>query len=95
MNTLLAETVEKEVIAIMVGYCQNLEIVVPAPINADFIPGNFIKSHVLLTAIGDIAVALNVEIPPECYIFFEKATRRQLSIGETVDKILKVAITEK
>ena len=95
MNTLLAETVEKEVIAIIADYCQNLEIEVQTPVSAGFIPGNFIKSHVLLTAISDIAAVLDVQIPPECYIFFEKTKRKQLSIKETVEKILKVAINEK
>ena len=95
MNTLQAEQIEKEVIAIITDYCQILELEVPTSINKNFVPGNFIKSHVLLAAISDIAVALDVEIPPECYVFFEKSERRQLSIKETVEKILKVAVTEK
>lgn len=94
MNTLQAAIVENELTALIKDYCETLELDLPKTIDSDFIPGNFIKSQVLLTAICDIAVILNVEIPNNCYVFFEKNQRRQLSIKETVQKILEVAISE-
>lgn len=95
MNTLQAPVVENELTSLIKDYCQNLGLDLPKTIDGDFIPGNFIKSQVLITAICDIAAILNVEIPNNCYIFFEKKERRQLSIKETVQKILEVAINEK
>ncbi len=88
MITLEAEIIEKEVISIVEEICGTLKI--EAIIDGQFCPGNYIKSQVLLDAIGIIEEALGITIPNDCYIFSEK-NRTQLSIKDTVKKILKEA----
>ncbi|MGF6849430.1 hypothetical protein QFZ51_004665 [Chitinophaga sp. W3I9] len=88
--TLQIEIVEKQLVTILKDYCERLEI--PEKVDSDFFPGNFIKSQVLLTAICEVELALEVVIPNECYIFCEK--RRQLSVKEVAQKILEIAKVE-
>jgi len=54
-------------------------------------PSAFFKSQVLVTAIGRIAAALDIEIPLNCYIFFDKRANKQLTIKEATQKLLKEA----
>jgi hypothetical protein len=95
MSSLKTDIVENKLISIILDYCKILEMDIPEKVNADFVPGKYIKSHVLLTAISDISLVLDIEIPNNCYIFFDSALRKQLSIKETVQKILRVAINAK
>ena len=88
MATLQTELVEEEVIEIVKQICSILKI--DATIDAECRPGDIIKSQVLLTAIGNIENTLGIKIPNDCYIFCDK-NRKQLSIKETVAKIIKVA----
>ncbi len=88
MKTLEADIVEEEVIAVVKEICEALKI--SAVIDSEFCPGDYIKSQVLLDSITTIGDALGVTIPNECYVFSDK-NRKQLSIKETVQKIIKVA----
>jgi len=67
----------------------NLEVVV----DSDCSPGNIIgmSSQVLITVMGKIEEALDVSIPDTCYIFHDKVTKRQLTIKEAADKLIKIA----
>ena len=60
-------------------------------VNTDICPGSFFKSQILVTAIGRIAKALEIIIPENCYIFFDKKLQKQLSIKEAAQKLLKEA----
>lgn len=82
-----AEIVEEEVIKVIAEICNELDI--DAEIHQDFIPGNVIKSVILLSFISAIADALHINIPNNCYIFCDK-DQNQLSIKETVAKIIYV-----
>lgn len=58
-------------------------------IDIDCIPGNLIRSQVLLTAMGRIGSALGVTIPNNRYIFHD-TKKRQLTIKEAAQKLLNV-----
>ncbi len=88
MITIESDIIEKEVSAVIKEICTELEI--DAVIDGKFRPGDFIKSQVLLDTISTIEEALKIIIPNEVYIFSEK-DRKQLSIEETVQKIINVA----
>lgn len=88
MITIEPELIEEELIAVITEICTELEI--DGIINKDFRPGDYIKSQVLLDTISAIEEALNIIIPNEVYIFSEK-NHKQLSIEETVQKIIIVA----
>lgn len=87
MKILQDEKVEEEVITIVKEICEALKI--NAVVDSEFCPGNYIKSQVLLDSITTIGDALGVIIPNEYYVFSDK--KKQLSIKETVQKIIKVA----
>lgn len=83
------ELVEKEIINVIKEI--NNQINIKEVVDADFCPGTFIPSQVLLTQIGRIGKMLNVVIPDNCYIFHDKTTSRQLSVKEAVQKLIKEA----
>lgn len=88
MVTLAEVQIKEEVTKVVKEICSKLKIDVV--VDADFCPGEYIKSQILLTFIGSIADALSVTIPNDSYIFSDK-NQKQLSIKETAQKILKVA----
>jgi len=92
MITLQSDIVEKEVIKVVKEICDALKI--DAVINNVCRPGDIIKSQVLLTVIDTIGEALGVKIPKDSYIFREK-NHKELSIKETAQKIINVAVYEK
>lgn len=87
MKTLNPDIVEEQVVAVVKEICEALKIEVV--IDGEFCPGNFIKSQVLLDTISTIEDALGITIPNEHYVFSEK--KKQLSVKEAVQKIIKVA----
>ena len=91
MKLLKAEIVEQEVANVVKEICSVLKI--EAVIDSECFPGTIIKSQVLLSVIGSIADALGVIIPNDCYIFREK-NLKELTIKETAQKIIQVAIYE-
>lgn len=80
---------EKEIIKIIKEINDTLEAGVA--VDSECCPGVFFKSQVLVTAIGRVAAALNVIIPNNCYIFFNKQAHKQLSIKESALKLIKEA----
>lgn len=58
-------------------------------------PGNFLASQILVTIMARIGRALEISIPDNCYIFHDKKTKRQLTITEATQKLLKEATYEK
>ena len=65
-------------------------------ITKEFIPGKCgIQSQILVTVMGRIANKLGVNIPDNCYIFHDKKHRKQLSIKQAAQKLLKVVKNEK
>ena len=58
-------------------------------IDGEFCPGAFIRSQILVNVIGRIARVLDIIIPPSCYIFHDKQLKKQLTIKEAVQKLLK------
>lgn len=64
---------------------------IDATISSDVCPGSIgITSQVLITIMGRIGNKLGVAIPNNCYIFYDKKSRRQLSIKEATHKLIKV-----
>ncbi|WP_293295213.1 hypothetical protein [Allomuricauda sp.] len=48
-----------------------------------------ISSQVLVSVMGLLEAKLEVEIPANCYIFYDKTKNKQLSIKEAALKLLK------
>lgn len=86
METLQAEKIEMEIINIIKGLCEKLNI--DETVNSDFCPGTFIRSHVLVSIVPEIEIKTGITIPLECYIFNDK-DNNPLSIKNAVDKLLK------
>ncbi|RZK12936.1 MAG: hypothetical protein EOO46_01220 [Flavobacterium sp.] len=82
------EVIEQEVIKVLEEINEALEA--NAIIDENCRPGNFFKSHALVTAIDRIADVLEITIPLNCYIFFDKKTLTQLTIKEATLKLIKV-----
>ena len=60
-------------------------------ITTDVCPGTVgIQSQILVTVMGRIARKLDINIPDNCYIFHDRNPRRQLSIREAAQKLIKV-----
>lgn len=83
------EMAEQKIVKIIEEIRDTLEVDVS--IDGNCSPGFFFKSQVLVTAIGRVAVALNVIIPDKCYIFFDKQKNKQLTIKEAAQKLIKEA----
>ena len=68
------------------------ELETEVTINGECRPGAFFKSNVLVTAINRVANVLEVIIPDNCYIFFDKKEHKQLSVREAALKVREKAI---
>jgi len=90
MEALKLEQIEKEVINIIKEVCKKQKI--DEEVDAEFCPGKFIMSQVLVSITPEIEIKLGVSIPLECYIFHDNnKNKEKLSIKNAVKKILKVA----
>tara|TARA_B100000780_G_C21100003_1_gene443862 strand:+ start:1204 stop:1476 length:273 start_codon:yes stop_codon:yes gene_type:complete len=49
-----------------------------------------LTSQILISVMTRLEVALDINIPDNCYIFFEKSTRKQLSITEAANKLVDI-----
>lgn len=56
-------------------------------IDDDVCPGDLIKSDALMTVTGRLNARLGIEIPLNCYPFFDKKSHKQLSIREAAKKV--------
>lgn len=82
--------IEQQVSDVIKNICHNLNI--DENITIDSYPGEFISSVVLISmAIPVVEAVTGIEIPPECYIFYDKESRKQLSIKNAVEKLIKVS----
>ena len=59
-------------------------------IEEDFCPGDLIKSDALMTVTGRLSARLGVEIPLNCYPFFDKEKHKQLSVREAAKKVFNL-----
>lgn len=89
MVAIEADEIEQKITAVLDEIKEQLETEVT--IDGECRPSAFFKSQVLVTAIGRIADALDVDIPDNCYPFFDKRTKRQLTIKEIALAIRKEA----
>lgn len=64
-------------------------------IDEDTRPGLIIKSQVLLTVIGRLEDLLDMEIPDNCYPFFDKDKLKQLTIREAAEILINKATNDK
>ena len=79
-------------ITILTRVCEQQKI--SEPIDRNFCPGKFIMSQVLVSIIPEIEIKTGINIPLDCYIFYDnKKSRTHLSISDAVNK-LKDAIHE-
>ena len=93
MEALELEKIEQDVIDIVKEICDKHNI--DKDVTAEFCPGNYIMSIVLVSvAIPTIEVKTGLNIPVDCYIFYDKKKNEQLSIKNAVQKLLKVAKNE-
>lgn len=87
--TALQEKLEKQIIDVIKKVCKGQKI--NETVNPDFCPGNFIKSHVLVSIVPEIEAKTGINIPLKCYIFNNNnKDKEQLSITNAVKKLLKV-----
>ena len=90
MSPLDKNLVEAEIIKTILEIKSSLKI--EATIDNDSCPGSIgISSQILITVMGRISNTLGVIIPDDCYIFHDKKTKKQLSIKEAAQKLVKVA----
>lgn len=90
MEAVVLEKIEQEVINIVKAICEKDKIT--ENIGLDFCPGKFIMSVVLVSvAIPTIEAKTGLTIPIDCYPFYDKDKREQLSIKNAVQKLLKVS----
>ncbi|MBS1549702.1 MAG: hypothetical protein JSS94_07545 [Bacteroidetes bacterium] len=91
MKTQESDEIETEIIDVIKMICQKQNI--DEEVNSDFCPGNFIKSIVLVSvAISTIEAKTGLEIPEDCYIFYDKKSHRQLTIKEATQKLIEKAV---
>lgn len=84
------EIVEQEITSVISEISNKLKIEVT--IGIDSCPGSIgIKSQILITIMGRLENTLGISIPHNCYIFHDKKTKRQLSIKEAAQKLIKEA----
>ncbi|WP_273210097.1 hypothetical protein [Runella zeae] len=61
-------------------------------VDATFCPGDTgISSQIILTIISRVSSILEITIPDDCYIFYDKKEHRQLTIKEAAQKLIEKA----
>lgn len=83
------DVIEQKIKAVLEEIKEQLET--PVSIDCDCLPSAFFKSQVLVTAICRIAAALDVDIPNNCYPFYDKSLNKQLTIREAAQALHKKA----
>lgn len=85
------ELVEEKIIEVIKEIADTLEMEVSIDSNScpGLMPG--ITSQVLVTVMGRLEKKLNVIIPDECYVFFDKKEKKQLDIKKSAEKLIKNA----
>jgi len=90
MKKLDHKIVEAEIIKAVTDLNVNLKI--GAEISTTCCPGNSgFASQVLLDLMVSLELALGVTIPLKEYIFFDKASHKQLTIKAAAEKLIKIA----
>lgn len=90
MITIAQETVEQEIIKAVEEINTNLKI--GASVNSDCCPGNIgISSQILITIMSRLEDSLGIQIPTNVYIFHDKSSHNQLSIGDAAKKLIKLS----
>jgi hypothetical protein len=90
MVTITYSTVETEIIKVLEDLNTNLNI--GATITSSLCPGNEgFASQALLTIMSTLEINLNIIIPHNIYIFYDKDKNKQLSIAEATKKLIKEA----
>lgn len=93
MVALQSTIVETEIIKIIDEVNCNI-LNVDHTVDCHYAPGDMgISSQVLITIMGRVGSILNVSIPEDCYIFFDKKLQRQLTIKEAAQKLINEAKT--
>ena len=89
------EQVEEKIIEVLKDITDTLEIKVSLDTRScpGLIPG--ITSQVLVTVMGRLEKKLDVIIPNNCHIFYDKKEKKQLNIKESTEKLVKNAHYEK
>lgn len=91
MKTQESDEIELEIIDVIKMICQKQNI--DEEVTSDFCPGNFIRSVVLVSvAMSTIEVKTGLEIPLDCYIFYDKKKHKQLTIKEATQKLIEKAV---
>lgn len=69
----------------------NAETELNASITVNSCPYNIgISSQILVSVMGLLENKLEIEIPANCYIFYDKTSNRQLSIKESALKLFTI-----
>lgn len=82
---------EEKIIEVIKEIVETLEIDVSLNTNScpGLLPG--ITSQVLVTAMGRLERKLEIIIPDDCYIFYDKKESKQLDIKMSAEKLIKTA----
>jgi acyl carrier protein len=85
------ELVEEKIAEVIKEIADTLEIEVS--IDSASCPGLLpgITSQVLVTVMGRLEKKLDVLIPDDCYIFYDKKEQKQLDIKMSAEKLIKHA----
>lgn len=85
------ELVEEKIIEIVCEIAKTLEMEVN--IDSDSCPGLLpgITSQVQVTIMGRLERKLNIVIPDDCYIFYDKKEKKQLDVKSSAEKLIKNA----
>ena len=85
------ELVEEKIIEVIKEIADTLEMEVSIDTKScpGLMPG--ITSQVLVTVMGRLEKRLDVIIPDECYVFYDKKEKKQLNIKKSAEKLIKNA----
>lgn len=83
------EKIEKDVISIIQDVCAIEDI--NEIVNANFVPGNYLMSQVLVSIFCQIEIKTGITIPIDCYIFHDSDKKKQLNIKDAATKLLKLS----
>lgn len=85
------EVVEEKIIEIISEIANTLEMDISIDSNScpGLMPG--ITSQVLVTVMGRLEKKLDVIIPNDCFVFYDKKEKKQLDINKSAEKLIKNA----
>lgn len=91
MIDITQELAEEKIIEVINEIAKTLEVEISLDSNScpGLLPG--MTSQVLVTVMGRLEKKLDIVIPDDCYIFFNKKDMKQMNIKNSAEKLIKTA----